>query len=122
MRETHTAQRSIFQTTTNHEIAYELKRMSDWLDGHPELLDQICEDLQSGGGHPANPSMQRSTLKIRPLLSEDQSLEADNPKFNIWLWLATVSDHRSTPQLVTDFLSTCKFGDGILTHDGVYVY
>ncbi len=50
MRETHTAQVSIFQTTTDHEIAYELKRMSDWLDGHPELLDRICEDFQSGGG------------------------------------------------------------------------
>ena len=49
MRETHTAQRSIFQTTIDHEIAYELKRMSDWLDGHPELLDRICEDFQSGG-------------------------------------------------------------------------
>ena len=50
MRETHTAQRSIFQTTTNHEIAHELKRMSDWLDAHPELLDRVAEDLQSGGG------------------------------------------------------------------------
>ena len=50
MRETHTAQASIFQTTTDHEIAYELKRMSDWLDAHPELLDLIAADLQSGGG------------------------------------------------------------------------
>ena len=50
MRETHTAQTSIFQTTTDHEIAYELKRLSDWLDAHPELLDLIAADLQSGGG------------------------------------------------------------------------
>jgi len=50
MRETHTAQRSIFQTTTDHEIAHELKRMSDWLDAHPKLLDLIADDLQSGGG------------------------------------------------------------------------
>ncbi len=50
MRETHTAQASIFQTATNHEIAFELKRMSDWLDTHPELLDRIAEDLQSGRG------------------------------------------------------------------------
>lgn len=50
MRETHTAQVSIFQTTTDHEIAYELKRMSDWLDEHPELLDLIAADLRSGGG------------------------------------------------------------------------
>ena len=50
MRETHTAQTSIFQTTTDHEIAYELKRLSDWLDAHPELLDLIAADFQSGGG------------------------------------------------------------------------
>jgi len=50
MRETHTAQTSIFQTATDHDIAYELKRMSDSLDGHPELLDLIASDLQSGGG------------------------------------------------------------------------
>ncbi len=50
MRETHTAQASIFQTATDHEIAHELKRMSDWLDAHPELLDRVAEDLQSGGG------------------------------------------------------------------------
>ena len=50
MRETHTAQTSIFQTTTDHEIAYELKRMSDWLEAHPELLDLIAADLQCGGG------------------------------------------------------------------------
>ena len=49
MRETHTAQRSIFQTATDHEIAHELKRMSDWLDKHPELLDRVAEDLQTGG-------------------------------------------------------------------------
>ena len=50
MRETHTAQASIFQTATNHEIAHELKRMSDWLEAHPALLDRVAEDLQSGGG------------------------------------------------------------------------
>ena len=50
MRETHTAQASIFQTTTDHEIAHELKRISDWLDAHPELLDRVAEDLQSGRG------------------------------------------------------------------------
>jgi len=50
MRETHTAQASIFQTATDHEIAHELKRISDWLDSHPELLDRVAEDLQSAGG------------------------------------------------------------------------
>jgi len=49
MRETHTAQTSIFQTTTDPEIAYELKCVADWLDAHPELLDLIAADFQSGG-------------------------------------------------------------------------
>ncbi|MEE9598556.1 MAG: ISNCY family transposase [Acidiferrobacterales bacterium] len=50
MRETHTAQTSIFQSATDHEIAHELKRMSDWLDRQPVLLDQVAKDLQSGCG------------------------------------------------------------------------
>jgi len=50
MRETRTAQQSIFQTETDHEIARELKRMSDWLDKHPELLDRVGQDIQSVGG------------------------------------------------------------------------
>ena len=47
MRETHTAQASIFQTATDHEIAHELKRMSDWLDTQPELLDRVAETIFS---------------------------------------------------------------------------
>lgn len=50
MRETRTAQRSIFQSATDHEIAHELKRMSDWLDAHPQLLDHVAKDLRSCGG------------------------------------------------------------------------
>lgn len=50
MRETHTAQTSIFQSATEHEIAQELKRMSDWLDAQPKLLDRVAEDLRSGSG------------------------------------------------------------------------
>ena len=50
MRETRTAQQSIFQSETDHEIAHELKRMSDWLDDHPELLDLVAQDVRSGKG------------------------------------------------------------------------
>ena len=50
MRETRTAQQSIFQSETDHEIAHELKRMSDWLDTHPELLDLVAQDLNSRRG------------------------------------------------------------------------
>ncbi len=64
MRETHTAQASIFQTATDHEIAHELKRMSDWLDAHPELLDRVAEDLQSGRGSARG----RSGMRIDSIL------------------------------------------------------
>jgi len=37
MRETHTAQTSIFQTTTDHEIASELKRLTSTLLSRPSL-------------------------------------------------------------------------------------
>jgi IS5 family transposase len=50
MREARTAQQSIFQGHTDHEIAWELGRMSDWLDEHPELLDWVGQDLLSQGG------------------------------------------------------------------------
>ena len=50
MRETRTAQQSIFQTETDHEIARELKRMSDWLDSRPELLDLVARDVRSRSG------------------------------------------------------------------------
>lgn len=50
MRETRTAQQSIFHSATDHEIARELKRMSEWLDAHPELLDAVAEDLRIDGG------------------------------------------------------------------------
>ena len=46
MRETRTAQQSIFQSETDHEIAHELKRMSDWLDDHPELLSDANRHLR----------------------------------------------------------------------------
>lgn len=64
MRETRTAQQSIFQIETDHEIARELKRMSEWLDQHAELLDRVGEDIQSNGGS----SRGRSGLTVDAVL------------------------------------------------------
>lgn len=50
MRETRTAQQSIFQSLTDHEIARELSRMSQWLDAHPQLLDLVACDIRYTGG------------------------------------------------------------------------
>ena len=49
MRETRTAQQSIFESSTDHEIARELKRISAWLDEHPELLERVAADVRSCG-------------------------------------------------------------------------
>ncbi|MGK0224938.1 MAG: IS5 family transposase [Limisphaerales bacterium] len=50
MRESRTAQQSIFHSATDHEIADELRGMSKWLDEHPELLDLVACDIGYRGG------------------------------------------------------------------------
>jgi IS5 family transposase len=52
MRDTRTAQTSIFQSLIDHEIARELDRMSRWLDAHPGLLDLVAGDIRSRLGSP----------------------------------------------------------------------
>jgi IS5 family transposase len=64
MRATRTAQQSIFESTTDHEIARELKRMSDWLDEHPHLLDEVAIDLRRKNGS----SRGRSGMNIDTIL------------------------------------------------------
>ena len=64
MRETRTAQRSIFQPSVDHEIGIELRRMSDWLDRHPQLLELVALDIRAGTGHPQG----RSGLSIDSIL------------------------------------------------------
>ncbi len=48
MRVKRTVQSSIFEYYTEHEIGFELKAISDWLDGHIELLDWVAADLKQG--------------------------------------------------------------------------
>jgi len=45
MRETHTAQHSIFDFYPEHEFGCELKWVSDWLDQNPYLIDWVRSDL-----------------------------------------------------------------------------
>lgn len=46
MRETRTAQQSIFHPRTDHEIAHELSDMSDWLDSQTALLDRVGQNIR----------------------------------------------------------------------------
>jgi IS5 family transposase len=45
MRETRIAQRSIFETYSEHDIGVQLKNQADLLDRHPEILSLIEKDL-----------------------------------------------------------------------------
>jgi IS5 family transposase len=45
MRQERTVQASIFDLFATHEIGHELKAMSQWLDGHHDLLGLVARDL-----------------------------------------------------------------------------
>jgi transposase, IS5 family len=49
MRQERTVQASIFDVFATHEIGHELKAMSQWLDGHRDLLGLVVRDLVRGG-------------------------------------------------------------------------
>lgn len=46
MRAKRTHQMSIYEAFSKHEIGQELKAVSDWLDGHLDVLDWILADVQ----------------------------------------------------------------------------
>ena len=46
MREKRTVQASIFEAYAEHEIGWELKAMSDWLDENIDLLDWVAADVK----------------------------------------------------------------------------
>ena len=48
MRQIRTVQSSIFDLFADHEIGRELHQMSDWLDQHFELSQQVAQDLGHG--------------------------------------------------------------------------
>ena len=47
MREKRTEQRNLFERYVEHEIGQELKAISEWLDGHPGILDWVETDIQN---------------------------------------------------------------------------
>ena len=51
MRHKRNAQTSLFDPqAVDHPVADELERASEWLDAHPELLDEVAADLGAGSG------------------------------------------------------------------------
>ena len=49
MREKHTVQSSIFELYADHDFGRELQAMSEWLDGHPVLLNPVMADIGNRG-------------------------------------------------------------------------
>ncbi len=51
MREKRNAQTSLFDPqSVDHPVADDLERASAWLDAHPELLDEVADDLGASSG------------------------------------------------------------------------
>src|SRR6202162_4134279 len=79
MRQERTVQASIFDVFAGHEIGRELKAMSQWLDGHPELVELVAADLHQQGakqtgrqGLPAESVLRCGLLKQHRQLSYEE--------------------------------------------------
>ena len=68
MRETRIAQRSIFDTYSEHDIGVQLKNLSDLLDGHLEILPVIKNDIVSTSAKPLGRAGRSVELFSRCLL------------------------------------------------------
>jgi transposase, IS5 family len=79
MRQKRLLQASLFDGFANHEIGRELKAMSEWLDGHIELLDLVDKDLCRRGvkdvgrhGLPTESALRGGLLKQHRQLSYEE--------------------------------------------------
>ena len=79
MRQERTTQASLFDSFAGHETGRELKAMSEWLDGHRELLDLVTGDLcqrrvKDAGRHglPAESALRCGLLKQHRQLSYEE--------------------------------------------------
>jgi transposase, IS5 family len=79
MRQERTTQVSLFDGFAGHETGRELKAMSEWLDGHRELLDLVTKDLcrrrvTNTGRHglPAESALRCGLLKQHRQLSYEE--------------------------------------------------
>jgi IS5 family transposase len=79
MRQERTVQASLFDLFAGHEIGRELKAMSEWLDGHRDLLRLVAEDLCREGvketgreGLPAESVLRCALLKQHRQLSYEE--------------------------------------------------
>ena len=79
MRQERTVQATIFEVFAQHEIGCELKAMSQWLDGQPELIGLVAGDLRRQGvretgrrGLPAESVLRCALLKQQRQLSYEE--------------------------------------------------
>jgi len=79
MRQERTIQATIFEVFAQHEIGCELKAMSQWLDGQPQLTSLVAGDLRRQGvretgrhGLPAESVLRCALLKQQRQLSYEE--------------------------------------------------
>lgn len=72
MRETRIAQGSIFENYSNHEYGTRLRRLSDLLDQHPEILDLVATDLINDAATPVGRAGLSAESVLRCLLLKQQ--------------------------------------------------
>ena len=79
MRQERTVQASLFDLFAGHEIGRELKAISQWLDGHPALVELVAADLCRHGhketgrqGLPAESVLRCGLLKQHRQLSYEE--------------------------------------------------
>ncbi|MGV0036249.1 MAG: ISNCY family transposase [Candidatus Azotimanducaceae bacterium WSBS_2022_MAG_OTU7] len=100
MRETRTAQTSLFETYSEHNIGEQLKHLAELLDQHPEILSLIKKDL-------INPSLKpvgRSGLTVENifrclLLKQDFGLSYEQLAFHLSDSMTCRSFTRLAPHL-----------------------
>jgi IS5 family transposase len=84
MRQERIIQASIFDIFAEHEIGRELKAMSEWLDGRPELLGLVVADLRRHGVKPTGRSGLPAEAVLRcALLKQYRQLSYEELAFHL---------------------------------------
>ena len=84
MRQERTVQASIFDLFADHEIGRELKRMSQWLDEHRELIGLVADDLRRHGVKETGRQGLAAELALRcGLLKQHRQLSYEELAFHL---------------------------------------
>ena len=84
MRQERTIQATIFEVFAAHQIGYELKAVSDWLDGQRALLSLVASDLRREGLRPTGRrGLAAETVLRCALLKQQRQLSYEELAFHL---------------------------------------